>query len=576
MGIFRTGAFAAMLAATSLASPARALDEIPAYAVTEIGSALIAAYSGVTYSTATAVNESGDAVGWAIVNGDMRAFIYTAESGAELLPLFPGYIAGQAVDISDRDGVGEAVIVGTTRTSTYDEPGTAALWIYDTAAGAVVEQREIGMLPDGFNSALTAITPDGSVAVGFTALPLSGRGPMIYDVALDLLEPLDFPERPVDINAAGQIAGGRFILETDGTVTDLGHPPEHFPTSVSAISDAGWAVGSSTTFFTDGNGRYVNAAVRHSGAWEVLWQWSAWDGAIDINTDGDLIGQLGVSGAVRPMLRLEGLGTFLLQDLLGPGYRDKAVVAALGMNDAVQIAGSGTGGAVLLTSTGPMPVPEAPQNLTAVPHLPTWQQPWNAITLNWTDVSELDQGFYVERSLAGANAWTEIKANWSNMQLWDMEVGFGVTYDYRVRSRGVAGYSDYSNIATATAPSEPVDRTAPVATILSPADGAEVSGNVSISFEVTDNADLSYVELSTTVNSSSVNICSQSVSGSSFSTTCTWRTRKVAAGDYPIRLYASDAMGNWTSTQITVTLGESTKGGGGGGGGPKCNPKKGC
>ena len=99
MGIFRAVACAAMLAATSLASPARALDEIPAYAVTEIGSALIAAYSGVTYSTATAVNESGDAVGWAIVNGDMRAFIYTAESGAELLPLFPGYIAGQAVDI---------------------------------------------------------------------------------------------------------------------------------------------------------------------------------------------------------------------------------------------------------------------------------------------------------------------------------------------------------------------------------------------------------------------------------------------------------------------------------------------
>ena len=58
----------------------------------------------------------------------------------------------------------------------------------------------------------------------------------------------------------------------------------------------------------------------------------------------------------------------------------------------------------------------------------------------------------------------------------DTTVGVGVTYEYRVRATGLGGASPWSNVVTVTAPATPLDTTPPVVTILTPANGATVSG----------------------------------------------------------------------------------------------------
>jgi hypothetical protein len=196
-------------------------------------------------------------------------------------------------------------------------------------------------------------------------------------------------------------------------------------------------------------------------------------------------------------------------------------------------------------------MPPAPTNLTAVPHEPTWQQPWNAITLT--------QGFYVERRVSGTGAWVEIKSNGSNTQLWDTTVALGVTYDYRVRAKGIGGFSDYSKIATATAPCEPVDTEPPVVVFVTPQDGETVIANVQIVVDATDNKALSYVQITTSVNSSVQTICSESVGGGATGATmdCNWNTNGLDTGWYPLYAYASDPMNNGTYETIQVYVQET-------------------
>ena len=299
--------------------------------------------------------------------------------------------------------------------------------------------------------------------------------------------------------------------------------------------------------YTDGAGHFVKGAARYTDAWEVVWANSWQDSGKGINESGDVVGTLGVSAAIRAALYIEALDqVFLIEDLQDPwGFLD----AARDINDAGWIAG-GHAGAVLLVRTGDMPPPTAPANLTAVPHEPTWQQPWNAITLNWEDTSTLTHGFYVERRVSGTGDWVEIVSNWSNTQLWDTSVDLGVTYDYRVRAKGIGGFSDYSNIATATAPSDPVDTEPPLVVFVTPQDGETVIADIQVVVDVTDNQALNYVE----VSAAGQTICSEALGGTTSSTTldCTWNTAGLPTGWYAIYAYASDAMTSATTESIQV------------------------
>ncbi len=566
----RLGAMMALgvLFALAFSHPAPALETVPAYNVTEIGSQLIAANPGVTYSTALAVNETGDAAGMAVVDGALAPFLYTPERGPILLPRLG--VAAQAVDLTDRDFAGNILVVGTAYPDTPDRLQAAVLWIYSTTAGVVTEAREIGTLAGFANSVATAVNNHWIVVGYSTNFDFSGSPAMKYDVLGDFLAAFDFPVRPTDVNDFGDVTGGGFLGNLNGGFTDLGAPDGMSLPSLVAINDLGWTTGRAVTSLSDGSGRRISAAVRHlgPGGWHVITANSWQDTGTDINYFGDVVGTTGVDFAFRPLLYIGALDQwFLLDDLLAPGFQDRLVTRAEAINDLRQIAGSGTGGAVLLSPTDVLPppppppltpAPPPPADLVALAHDATASEPWTGIALSWSDTSDLETGFTVERSPAGAGAWEVIASNWPNPQYDDIAVEPRVTYDYRVNAVGTGGVSGYSNIASATAPSDPVstsDTIAPTISILSPADGATVSGKLEVAIEATDNQALAYVEISTVIDSRERVVCSRSLSGeTTYATTCRLNVRKLPAGAYPVNAFVSDGAGNTGTARITINV----------------------
>lgn len=578
MKVFRNGAASAFLTfgIFALAQPAPALTEIPAYSVTEIGSQLIAANPATTYSVALAVNETGDAVGTAIVDGYPAPFIYTAEHGPVVLPRLG--MQTDAVDLTDRDADGNILLVGTADAGYLGSDLSAVMWVYSTASGTLLVMREIGPLP-GYGSAVATGVNNDWIVVGYsTNFDLSGTQAMSYDARLDLLAGFDFPAIPADINDFGEVVGGSWVGTLDGFITDLGTPHTPLETSQSsmkAINDLGWATGYAVTTISDGEGRKITATVRHTDfdGWKMITANSAMDTGNDINNSGDVVA---LTGRVthRPVLYIGALDAwYYVNDLMAAGFTDRYVTRTEGINDAGQIAGSGTGGAVLLTPVGALFPPPPPADLTAVAHDSTSTEPWIAIVLGWTDTSDLETGFNVERSPTGTGAWTTIASGWTGQQFWDRSVEAGMTYEYRVSAVGIAGVSAYSNIATATAPSVVIDVIAPTIAILSPASGSEVSERLDVAFETSDDKGLGFVEVSIVADADKYVICGQLLAGeTSFSSTCSLNLRKIPAGTYAVEAYARDSFGNDRTTQITVVVLASDKGRAGG----NCNPKKVC
>jgi galactose oxidase len=96
------------------------------------------------------------------------------------------------------------------------------------------------------------------------------------------------------------------------------------------------------------------------------------------------------------------------------------------------------------TST-PTATPAAPTNLTAT------AVSSSQINLSWTDNSNNETGFKVERSKNGLS-FSQIRMTNANVTTFSNNVGLtpSTTYYYRVRASNGGGNSDYSNIASAT------------------------------------------------------------------------------------------------------------------------------
>lgn len=78
-----------------------------------------------------------------------------------------------------------------------------------------------------------------------------------------------------------------------------------------------------------------------------------------------------------------------------------------------------------------------------------------AVDLAWTDNSNNELGFYIERRMTGTNTFTQIAVVGPNIQYFrDRTYGLyrGSSYDYRVRAYNGQGYSSYSNIVQVTIP----------------------------------------------------------------------------------------------------------------------------
>ena len=86
----------------------------------------------------------------------------------------------------------------------------------------------------------------------------------------------------------------------------------------------------------------------------------------------------------------------------------------------------------------------APSNLVAIAS-------GTNITLSWTDNSDNETGFKLERSLSGVNSWTQIAVISANTTFYgDTGLSPGTAYDYRIRSYTASSNSSYSSTATAT------------------------------------------------------------------------------------------------------------------------------
>jgi hypothetical protein len=511
----------------------------------------------------TAMNEVGQVVGYETAGGLKTPWVYSPNSGLQSLPLPAGFTIGQPTDISDG-----GTIVGVIYEDVY-AGGDAVKWEPD---GGGYEVSFLGGLANYTQSVPTAINNVGDI-VGYSISPnfLGSQAVLFAPGGVQLV---GFHTTPVDINDQRQIVGQQARMDLDtGVIEDLGVPiggSGYLWTTAAAINESGQVA--STGFLatsTDDN----RTAVRYTdgSGWQVLSGPGKYNSAAAINDGGDVLASVVLaclsSGAANyaTSIYLEGQGLVCVQDLLHEDQRSWSIGGgAMVLNNARQVATvasnatTGQSGAVLLTPSGTLPPPTAPANLTAEPHTPTWQQPWNAITLTWEDTSLLDYRFSIERKGPGDADFVEI-AQTRNLSYWDMDVGLGIRYDYRIRGLGLAGASDPSNVATATAPEEPVDVTPPVVSILSPADGAQVSGNVQIVVEASDNIALNFMDITYSPNMGQSQICTGYPNGApNYTLTCNWNTRDLTPGIYTLSAYASDTLGNYATSSISVQVGSTS------------------
>jgi galactose oxidase-like protein/fibronectin type III domain protein/Kelch motif protein len=111
----------------------------------------------------------------------------------------------------------------------------------------------------------------------------------------------------------------------------------------------------------------------------------------------------------------------------------------------------------------PTPTPAAPTNLTAT------AASSSQINLSWTDNSNNETGFKIERSSNGTN-FTQIATVAANIKAYtDTGLTASTKYYYRVRAYNSAGNSAYSNTASATTlPTPPAAPTNLIALAISP------------------------------------------------------------------------------------------------------------
>lgn len=102
------------------------------------------------------------------------------------------------------------------------------------------------------------------------------------------------------------------------------------------------------------------------------------------------------------------------------------------------------------TATTKDSIPNPPTNLAAT------APSWNLVTLSWTDASDNEDGFKLERR-QGAGAWVQISSPVPNTTSYiDSTVQASTTYSYRVRGYNTGGDSGWSNESTITTPAAPI------------------------------------------------------------------------------------------------------------------------
>jgi subtilisin family serine protease len=169
-----------------------------------------------------------------------------------------------------------------------------------------------------------------------------------------------------------------------------------------------------------------------------------------------------------------------------------------------------------------------------------------SITVNATDNVGVTA---VELFVNGQRLGTDTQAPYQFS--WDTTTHPNGNVTLEARAQDAAGNTGSASITVQVDNPEVVeivDTQAPVVQILSPADGATVSGNVTISLAASDNVGVT--QLACYVNGSLL-----SLSSDVDSLNCRWNTRKLPNGLYNIEGRAQDAAGNVATRSISVRIG---------------------
>jgi probable HAF family extracellular repeat protein len=459
----------------------------------------------------TDINDVEVIVGVADMTGGRRAIRWIpSEAGyaVEVLPLLPGELASYATGINNLGQVvgARAGILGTPY---------GFGWLYTDAGGLVDLNASYGWFatPEDINDAGVILSGTQTFDLATQALTdVSLNGPSNYNAI-----------GGIDINNYGEIVGSASLRSVSLNIVSV----------FRYLPGTGWA-------FISGSSKYTVAN--------------------DINNNGDLC--WGEQGAG---IYFEGQGAYALGSLLDPeaaaaGWvitgngcmvNDHRVVATLARNNV-----TGQSGAVLLTPAGLLPPPAAPTGLTATPHPATSYEPYMSINLSWNNGDALlTKTYELERRVFGQTAWTSVELVPPAMSTFhqDTTVAPATTYDYRVRAVGVAGPGPWSATASATAPPTPLDITPPVVTIVTPGDGATVSGIVSISAQAIDNVGVELLEISFWNQYLGQEVILGSIANSG-NLTVNWDTRSLTPATYAVWAFAHDSTGNWTQVEVSVNV----------------------
>jgi len=520
-----------------------AADAPPSYQLQFLGS-----------GSPTAINDVGTVVGARVSGSYYVPLVSIGGAPWAVLPAPAGALSTLPTDINDH-----GVIVGVS----YDAQmyPKAVRWM---PAGGGYTVEFLPRLPGDATSYATAVNNLGQVVGARSALGYvpTGGGWLYSDAGgiVDLQARYAWYVAPGDINDAGQVLGGAELLDLrTGTVTWIGDGPSNYNAVTGvAINSSGRMAGTATLRSTS---LYIVSAYRYEpgAGWTFIAGSSRYTVASSINDGGDI--GWGESGAG---VYLAGLGTFIVNDLLSPAtlqagwavtgnggeINDQRAYATLGRNSL-----TGQSGGVLLTPVGLQEPPTAPTNLRGVAHPATRMEPYNSINLTWQNTSPLTRGYELQRSVAGAGAWTSLSLvpPGTATSHTDTTVGVGVTYDYRVRATGVGGNSPWSNVATVAAPSTPLDTTPPTVRILAPAANATVSGTVTVQAEASDNVAVELLEISYWNQYTGQWVVLGSRTGAG-TLAASWSTAGLTPDTYTLRAFAYDTLGNWSQAEIPVVV----------------------
>lgn len=524
------------LAGASLLIPALAAAQVPAYDVEYMG----AGYGTMNNKGVVIGNESSVYPGTPWVNDG---------TGLQYLPLPQIAVSGSVADINDA-----GVIVGAIDTNSDYINDIPVKWTLNADGIYVVE-----LLPEaGSRAHAVAINNNGLILASGLAIPGQSPTYTAYVIDGENVIPVGLAN-PMDINDNGIILTNNQLYDY-GTGTPLGFealPADMprgylYPASINNNNEV--IVNILTTII--GHTRYQAIGIYTVGdGWELFMDVQTFYSAGRINDNRDVTLNHVNSGC--GLVYLSGLGFYCPTSLLDDGSLDWNISSASVIaNDRTILAQGGNSvtaeyGVVRMSRVGDLSVPDAPINLVATPHEPTWQQPFNTIDLSWDAADTFTKSYILERKGPADADFVEL-TTLTNDFYRDGDIVGGETFVYRVIAVGLAGNSVPSAEVSAVAPMPP-DDVAPVIESISLEDGAVVSGNVSISVTASDNVGIWYINVSASGLSCTVY---------SAEATCNWKTSNLVPGPYPVTITAVDDIGNYDQRTVTVTVEEATSGGG--------------